>query len=120
MGWGRKIQEHDKIRAWVDAGRPFAPYDQRPRLTEADAVMREAWVELDSCRPRTGMGVSPIPWTAIEQYAEARGFDDRERFHALIRRMDRAFLDAMQERQDEHEKREKRGTKKKQKQDADT
>jgi len=46
-----------------------------------------------------GMGVGPIPWRAIESYAAAADLvgDERERFHYLIRTMDRAYLDRVAE-----------------------
>lgn len=52
-----------------------------------------AFWALDSCRAM-GMSVGPIPWTAIEQWCDAKEVDDEERetVHYLIRRMDIAYL----------------------------
>jgi hypothetical protein len=51
-----------------------------------------AFEELSTCRP-PGMTVGRIPWTAIHEYATAQGIADPERFHHLIRAMDRAALE---------------------------
>lgn len=53
--------------------------------------MWDAYFELATCRP-VGMGLGPIPWTAIHEYAEANGVQDGERFVRLIRAMDREIL----------------------------
>lgn len=98
MTAGRRIREDEKLLAWIRAGRPFRPWDEQPRLTEADAWLREAWIELDTCRPQGMAGVGRIPWTAVEAYAEAQGVADKERFHAVIRSMDNAYIEAMSER----------------------
>lgn len=42
-----------------------------------------------------GMGVGPIPWTAIDRYAVCYGIDDpdeRERFERLVRLLDHEFV----------------------------
>lgn len=49
------------------------------------------------------MGVGPIPWTAINEYATARGIADRERFEYLIREMDGTWLDMHYADRDEGE-----------------
>jgi hypothetical protein len=44
---------------------------------------------------QVGMGIGPIPWTALDRYAERHGIndpDERERFERLIRAMDREFV----------------------------
>lgn len=54
-----------------------------------------AFSDLSSDR-QVGFGIGPIPWTAIDRYAERRQIDDTDeydRFLRLIRAMDRAFLD---------------------------
>lgn len=41
------------------------------------------------------MGLGPVPWSAIDRYAERHGIDDPdeyERFVRLIRTLDAAFL----------------------------
>lgn len=41
------------------------------------------------------MGVGPIPWTAIREYAAALGLDDddAEDFETMISALDRAYLE---------------------------
>ncbi len=52
-----------------------------------------AFWDLDSCRP-LGMGEGPIPWIAIEQYAQLNDIvgDQREMLHFHIRQLDNAYL----------------------------
>jgi hypothetical protein len=69
-------------------------------LTGELAWIRDAFWELGTCRPG-GMGMAPIPWTAIKEYADAEGVLDRHRFEALIRRMDREIMDAYRRRYEE-------------------
>lgn len=51
-----------------------------------------AFYDLQTCRP-AGMSLGSIPWTAINEYARAKGIEDAERFERLIRAMDAAFLE---------------------------
>jgi hypothetical protein len=59
------------------------------------------FAELTTCR-QIGMGVGPIPWTAIQKYIEVSEFDDEEayEFHEIIRHMDYIWLKLNRERQD--------------------
>jgi hypothetical protein len=53
-----------------------------------------AFAELSTER-QMGMGVGPIPWSAIDRYAERWGTDDADdyaRFCRLMGAMDREFL----------------------------
>ncbi|QBQ71183.1 tail chaperonin [Shewanella phage S0112] len=54
----------------------------------------KAFYDLNSCR-QIGMGLGPIPWTAIIQYAEHYGLDQdvTEPFVDIVCTMDQAFLD---------------------------
>src|SRR5690606_27660978 len=65
-----------------------------PELLPGLALYYNAYVELDSCRP-FGLGPGPIPWTAVEQYAQLLGFDreQTEDLHHHVRAMDRAYLE---------------------------
>lgn len=59
-----------------------------------------AFHELNSCRS-FGMGLGPIPHTAILDYAQAYGFSE-DQFDTLVfhvRAMDRAYLDYNQREQ---------------------
>lgn len=49
--------------------------------------MVEAWNELATCRTETG---ARIPWTAINDYADAHGITDVARFKWLVRAMENA------------------------------
>lgn len=53
-----------------------------------------AFNELTTCRS-IGMGVGPIPWTVIQEFADREGLDGEERacLLYLIRSMDNAYLD---------------------------
>lgn len=64
--------------------------DPAPHLV----VHWNAFWELSTER-QIGMGLGPIPWTAIVAYARELRFDDddeRERFRGLIRAMDGEYL----------------------------
>ena len=51
----------------------------------------EAFRELSTCRP-SGFGLSPIPFTAIVEYARIYGVDEFNEFLDLIRAMDSELL----------------------------
>ena len=54
-----------------------------------------AWIELSTSRPSNGMGLSPIPFSALDRYAERYGLgdlDDFELFRRAIRAMDSIYL----------------------------
>lgn len=55
----------------------------------------EAWADLGTCRS-FGLGVGPIPWTAIVAWAKSERLDRdlRKLLVAVIRRLDRDFLEA--------------------------
>lgn len=42
-----------------------------------------AYSELTTCRPASFGGLLPVPWTAIDRYAERYGFDD-DQFEWLV------------------------------------
>lgn len=52
-----------------------------------------AFHHLSTCR-QIGMGLGPIPWTAVEHYATAKRYDDehRQKLHVHISAMDNAYL----------------------------
>ncbi len=54
----------------------------------------EAFVELSTCRG-LGMASGPIPWTAVDRYAERHGYSGEgfEYLLQMIRAMDEAFLE---------------------------
>lgn len=73
------------------SGRPFPPWDRRPRLRDDVLWAWEAFADLSTCRPG-GEGVRAIPWTALNEYARAHGIWDAHRFERLIRAMDSEFM----------------------------
>ena len=65
----------------------------QPELMFGLDIFVQAFGDLNTCR-QTGMGVGPIPWTAIQEYCDLiDGSDDFKRdLHYHIRRLDHAFL----------------------------
>ena len=53
-----------------------------------------AFWELDTCRS-IGMSLGPIPWTAVQAYAKANGYDEdtTDRLLILVRYMDHEYLE---------------------------
>ncbi len=66
------------------------------------AFFAEAFNDLSSDRPLGAMGgAGPIPWTAIDRYADRHGLDDPDvfdEFRRLIRAQDRVYLDDVAEK----------------------
>lgn len=62
----------------------------RPEL-EQFVFYQDAFLELDTDRP-SSMGIAPIPFTSIVNYAKIYEIDDLEEFIYLVRRMDNKFL----------------------------
>lgn len=53
----------------------------------------EAFTELSTCRP-VGMGIGPVPWTAIDGYGRRYGFEGDGFVYLvrMVRALDDAFL----------------------------
>lgn len=66
------------------------PEDAEPQLGPLD-FYTQAFVELGTCRP-AGMGLAPIPFTAIVEYSRIYELEDVEEFAYLMRLMDRTFM----------------------------
>jgi hypothetical protein len=66
-----------------------------------------AFTELGTCR-----GEGYIPWTAIDQYARAYGYDQTEedytRFLSLIRAMDNVYLKVIADRRKKMDEKNKK------------
>lgn len=64
-----------------------------PELLAGLEAYYEAFIELSTCRD-SGMGVGPIPWTAVDQYARRYGFtgDGFGYLLKMVRALDDAFL----------------------------
>lgn len=61
----------------------------------------DAFAELGSCRPMAMSAIGPIPWTALDSYAQRHGIagEDFEDFAVLIAALDAAWLTHIGERQ---------------------
>lgn len=71
----------------------------------------EAFTELSTCRQQ-GMGLGPIPWTAIDQYALRHGFegDGFQYLVRMVRALDDVFLAHSRKKAKEEADRENGGT----------
>jgi hypothetical protein len=77
---------------------------------EPFSVYLEAFYELSSCR-NTGLGMGPIPFTAIVQYFKIYRIGSFDEFLYLMRRMDIELLKLDKERSEREQKSgAKRGT----------
>lgn len=66
---------------------------EAPELRMGLELFLDAFFELNTCR-QIGMGVAPIPWTCVKDYAVAYDLDDvqtEDLFHH-IRLMDQEFI----------------------------
>jgi hypothetical protein len=72
-----------------------------PDIPLGSDLVFDAYQDLSSCRSY-GWGAGPIPWTAVRDYATARGMDDDEyeEFAALIRMLDLEYLKFEKQRAD--------------------
>ncbi len=70
------------------------PIRDAPRLHPGLELYYTAFKELSTCRA-IGMAAGPIPWTAMETYADKLGLtgDDFERFTVLVRMLDSEYLE---------------------------
>lgn len=66
--------------------------DNMPDITGWEWIF-EAFTDLTTCRS-IGMSMGPIPWTAVQRYAETEqlGRYDAYFLHAAIKHMDGAYL----------------------------
>lgn len=65
---------------------------EAPELRHGLGLYYEAFNELDTCRS-FGMGVGPIPWSAVQEYALTYGYstEQADDLHFFIQRMDVAY-----------------------------
>ena len=65
-----------------------------PEPSPGELFIFQAFWELDTCRS-LGFGIGPIPWTAINKYADVHGLEQDliEPFTEVIRRMDTAYIE---------------------------
>lgn len=76
-----------------------------PELPFGTELYYGAFNDLSSCRPG-GFGLSPIPWSAINDYADVMNYDEDQKddLFLFVRLMDKAYMNyhrekAEQERQ---------------------
>ena len=108
FGWERD-EDHIKMilkqcyREGVDLPEWLA---NEPVLLDGLELWYRAFNQLSTCR-QVGMGMGPIPWTAIHLYAEINEFvgTQREDLFQFIAALDKYFLDY-------HIKKTSKGTKK--------
>lgn len=82
-----------------DAGKVVPAIRDRPSPRGFEWLW-QAFTDLNSCRAY-GMSPGPIPWTAIQQYAESNsmGVDDTWLLHRVIRAVDNVWLDQRTQQQ---------------------
>lgn len=75
----------------ADSGKDVPAVRERPSLIGFEWLWT-AFMDLDTCRG-IGMSAGPIPWTAVQRYAEVHQFGDDEVYmlHRVIRAMDRVW-----------------------------
>ena len=76
----------------LDAGRAVPALEDRPTAT-GFVWLWEAFIDLGTCR-QVGMAAGPIPWTAIQRYAEVNRFGEDETWmlHGVVRHLDSLWL----------------------------
>jgi hypothetical protein len=81
-----------------DSGMSVPILENIPDITGYEWVF-EAFTDLTTCRS-IGMGIGPIPWTAVQTYVETMGLCpyDAFFFHAMIKEMDNQFIKFTAER----------------------
>lgn len=79
LAWGKPLPE--KIR-------------NAPELDPSLRIYSRAFKQLSSCR-QLGMGIGPIPWTAVVEYAKIYQLsqEQTDALHFHVERMDGAYLD---------------------------
>ena len=75
-----------------DAGKTVPAIENRPSLTGWGWLWDAFW-ELNTCRS-IGMAAGPIPWTAVQRYAEVEELHREEAYllHQVIRYLDDKLL----------------------------
>jgi len=79
----------------VNAGQPLGRrFAEKPALNTGLEIYYEAFNALSTCR-QIGMGIGPIPWTAVRQYAEDLGMEgiSRDRLFTLVSEMDSVYIE---------------------------
>jgi len=99
LTWGEKAA--GLIQAATDAGVPPPESAVPPPLPDRLVPFIEDYWTLSTCRSFTPGGAGPIPWTAIDQFAERNGYANNilvyEDFIAFIQALDHEYLTVMNE-----------------------
>ena len=86
--------EEQIIKQAMRSGLPIpSRIENAPSIWPGLELYYLGFLELNSSR-QIGMQLGPIPWLAIEQYAQAKELDDdqKEAMHYHISEMDRSYL----------------------------
>lgn len=75
------------------------PWRNIPQVESRLEWYFSAFSELSTCR-QIGMGVGPIPWTAIVQYQDRHNLKEELGFLELIRDMDLVYISFVEEKND--------------------
>lgn len=86
MTWQGKVDTYDKL---LSDGN-LAKKDQEPNI-EVFQWYVTAFSELNSCR--STVSLSPLPFTAITEFAKIYSVEDFEDFLYIVRQMDEAYLE---------------------------
>jgi hypothetical protein len=100
MEWGEALPAIKRAASHGSAA-AIARLDSEPKLSPWLAGVWSAFRRLSTCR-QLGMGMGPIPWTAVKDYALMEGMDRDEftEFDYLIEAMDSEYLAVQSERRD--------------------
>jgi len=89
------LRDGFSIESALKKGRPLPDwYLESPDQVEGDEIYLMAFWDLSTTRIM-GDVIGPIPWTAINQYADVQEFDKALKLHFIqvIRQMDAEYLD---------------------------
>lgn len=95
-----KWPDDDAVESVRDAYRrrdePIPEHLFEPEIWPGDCWIAEAFWILSSDRPHTMAGPGPIPWTAVDRYAERCGVHEHSELYAdlvsVLRKVDQSWL----------------------------
>ena len=90
----RDVEESILLKCY-QFGQPLPKHIlEAPELAPGLEYYFNAYKRLSTCR-QVGMGIGPIPWTAIHEYARMQELcqSDEQDLEYLVGRMDSAFLE---------------------------
>lgn len=102
------------VESAIAKNRPLpAWYEDEPELESSDVFYLKGFHDLSTCRS-IGMGMGPIPWRDIIEYAGFYRLDEdiTEAFVDIIREMDTAYLGWHSEERERKRKLDERTAKK--------